>query len=211
MTFQGSNRRGADPAAEPSRAPLLTDGGLWALVLLATVAGLAFTTFQIMEKVAILQDPFTRLACDVNSTLSCSNVLTAWQSSVLGPPNSFIGAVMFAIIGSAALSGLLASTLSRAYLATVWGLAVFFLGFATWFMFETAFDIGALCLWCVGITTAVVCICAMLTRLADRENAFGQNRFGLAVAAAVRRGLDLAIWATWWLGIAAVLVIGLGT
>jgi uncharacterized membrane protein len=184
---------------------------LWALVLLAAFTGLAFTTIQIMEKIAILQDPFTRLACDVNSTLSCSNVLTAWQSSVLGPPNSFIGAAMFAILGSAALAGLLASTLSRAYLTTIWGLAVFFLAFASWFMYETAFDIGALCLWCIGVTTAVVVLCATLTRLADRGNAFGQTRFGLAVAAAVRRQLDLAVWGGWWLAIAAMLWIGLGT
>jgi uncharacterized membrane protein len=211
MTQRSSNRRGADPAPDPSRAPLLTDGGLWALVLLAALIGLALTTIQIIEKVAILQDPFTRLACDVNSMLSCSNVLTAWQSSVLGPPNSFIGAAMFAFLGSAAVSGLLASKLSRAYLTTVWGLALFFLAFASWFMYETAFDIGALCLWCIGITTAVVCICATLTRLADRGNAFGQTRFGRTVAAAVRRQLDLAVWGGWWLGIAAMLWIGLGT
>ena len=209
MTISGSNRRGADPGS--MRPPLLTDGGLWALVLLAALAGLAFTTIQIVEKIAILQDPFTRLACDVNSTLSCGKVLTAWQSSVLGPPNAVNGAVMFAILGSAGLSGLLASTLSRAYLATLWGLAVFFLAFATWFMYEAAFGIGALCLWCIGVTTAIVVLCATLTRLAVRGNAFGQKWFGRAMAAAVRRQLDLAGWGGWWLGVAALLLIGMGT
>ena len=211
MTPHDSNWRGIDLAPGPTRAPLLTDAGLWALSLLAALTGLAFTTIQIMEKVAILQDPFTRLACDVNSTLSCSQVLTAWQSSVLGPPNAFVGAAMFAILGSAALSGLLASTLSRAYLATLWGLAVFFLAFASWFMYETAFGIRALCLWCIGVTTAVVVLCATLTRLADRGNALGQNWFGRATATAVHRQLDLAVWGGWWLGVAALLLIGLGT
>jgi uncharacterized membrane protein len=78
-------------------------------------------------------------------------------------------------------------------------------------MYETAFDIGALCLWCVGVTTAVIVVCAAVTRLADRANVFGQTRFGLAVAAAVRRRLDLAVWGGWWLAIAAALWIGLGT
>jgi uncharacterized membrane protein len=118
---------------------------------------------------------------------------------------------MFAFLGSAALSGLLGSALSRFYLATVWGLSVFFLTFVSWFMYETAFDIGALCLWCVGVTTAVIVVCAAVTRLADRANVFGQTRFGLAVAAAVRRRLDLAVWGGWWLAIAAALWIGLGT
>jgi len=211
MTMNGSNRRGTDLEPGPTRARLLSDGGLWALALFAALTGLVFTTIQIMERIAILQDPFTRLACDVNSTLSCSQVLTAWQSSVLGPPSAFIGGAIFAFLGSGALSGLLASTLSRAYLATLWGLSVFFLAFASWFMYETAFGVGALCLWCIGVTTAVVVICGTLTRLADRGNAFGQNRFGGAVAAAVRRRLDLLVWGGWWLGIAALLLIGLGT
>jgi hypothetical protein len=31
------------------------------------------------------------------------------------------------------------------------------------------------------------------------------------VATAVRRRLDLLVWGGWWLGIAALLLIGLGT
>lgn len=181
----------------------------WSIVLIAALAGLALTTIQIVEKIAILRNPFDSLACDVNSTLSCSSVLNAWQSSVLGPPNAFIGAALFAIIASAALAGLLGSTLSRAYLATVWWLAVFFLCFASWFMFTTALSIGALCLWCVGITTALVVIAATLTRIADRERTFGATRLGRVVAAAVRARLDLAIWAGWWLVIAATVWFGL--
>ena len=135
-----------------------TARNLWGLVLIATFAGLGFTTVQIVEKITILKDPFTSLACDVNATLSCSNVLNAWQSSVLGPPNALIGAIMFAILASAAFAGMLGSAFSKPYVATCWGLAVFFLCFASWFMYETAFSIRALCLWCVGITTAVVLI-----------------------------------------------------
>lgn len=211
MTSLGSARSDQDPAPESPAAPVRAGGELWAVVLLAALAGVAFTTIQIMEKIAILKDPYTTLACDVNSTLSCTNVLNAWQSSVLGPPNSFIGAVMFGVLSSAALAGLLGSALGRAYLATMWGLAVFFLSFASWFMYETAFSIHALCLWCVGITTALVLICATLTRLANRGEAFGDTWFGRGIAAAVRTRLDLAVWGAWWLGIAALLGIGLGT
>ena len=183
--------------------------GPWIWVLVAALAGMAFTTVQIMEKIDILAHPGTTLFCDVSSTVSCTSVLSAWQSSVLGPPNSLIGAIMFAFLGSAGLAGLLASRLSRAYLVTVWGLAVFFLCFASWFMFETAFSIGSLCVWCTGIVTAVIVICAALTRAANRAHAFGDTGFGYVVATTVRSRLDLAVWATWWLAIAALLWIGL--
>ena len=59
----------------------------------------------------------------------------------------------------------------------LWGLAVFFALFATWFMFQTAFSIGSLCLWCTGIVTMVLAICATLTRIAHRAAAFGAGPF----------------------------------
>lgn len=182
---------------------------LWLVVLLASLAGLAFTTIQIVEKIDILKNPYAALACDVNATLSCSDVLTAWQSSVLFPPNALIGAVMFAILGSAAVSGLSGSVLARGYLAGLCGLAIFFLCFATWFMYETAYDIGSLSLWCTGITTALVILNAAILRLADQQGALGVGRLGRAVAATVRSGADLLVWLGWWVLIAGMLWTGL--
>ena len=70
----------------------------WILTAVAAVAGIGFTATQVVERIAILKDPTTTLACDVSATISCSNVLSAWQSSViLGIPNAFIGAVMFSV------------------------------------------------------------------------------------------------------------------
>lgn len=177
--------------------------------MLAGAAGLVFTTVQIMEKISILKNPTAGLFCDLNAKVSCTNVLEAWQSSVLGPPNALIGAIMFAILGSAGLGWLLGSRSSRAHLAVLWGLAVFFAVFATWFMYQTAFAIGSLCLWCTGIVTAVLATCAALTRAANTAGAFGAGRLGRALGLAVRSHLDLIIWGGWWLGIAAMLLVGL--
>ncbi len=183
--------------------------GLWAIVLTAASAGIVLTTIQILEKLAIVKNPGTVLICDVNATMSCSEVLTAWQSSVLGPPNALIGAVMFAVLGSAALAGVLRTRPTRGYLVTIWGLALFFLLFATWFMYETAFDIGRLCLWCTGITTSIVVICASTTRIVAREGALDDTLAGRSLRTAVRTGVDLIFWAGWWLAIAAMLWSGL--
>ena len=199
-----------DRTAEPSaqrRTP--ADRRAWWVVLVAAFAGLAFTTVQIMEKISILKDPAAGLVCDISTTVSCTNVLNAWQSSVLGPPNALIGAIMFAILGSAALGGVLGGRPARSYLLVLWGLAVFFALFATWFMFQTAFVIGSLCLWCTGIVTAVLAICATLTRIAHRAHAFGSRRFGAWMDTAVKSSLDLIIWGGWWAGIATMLAVGL--
>ena len=178
---------------------------LWATGLVASAAGVAFTGIQIVERIAILKDPATVLSCDVNSVISCSNVLSAWQSSVIvGIPNAFIGAVMFSLFLATCLSGLLGSTLSRPYLRTILGLVVFFAAFATWFMLETGFVIGALCLWCTGIITAVAVVGASVTRIMAVTAADGGR-----LATLRRSGLDVILWAAWWVLLLALVAIGL--
>lgn len=181
-----------------SRAP-------WVAVVIASLAGIGFTAIQTVERIAVLKDPATALLCDVNSVVSCSTVLGAWQSSViLGVPNAFIGAAMFAVFLSAGLAGALGSQPSRAYVLTILGLVVFFAAFATWFMVQTAFVIGALCLWCTGIVTAVALIGAALTRVAARGSASG-SRWALLD----RAGVDLIVWAGWWVLVLGLVAVGL--
>ena len=183
--------------------------GLWSIVLVASATGIALTTAQILERISMLRTPGSSLVCDIGPTVSCTEVLGAWQSSVLGPPNAWVGGLMFAILGSSALAAVTGSRLSRGFALTLWGLAAFFLCFATWFMHATAFDIGSLCLWCVGITTAVVIICAALTRVAQAARALGDGRAARALDTIVRTRLDLALWAAWWFVVAGLVAVGL--
>lgn len=207
LSHATESERGAAP--EPEAPPASGGRGWWAAVLVSGLAGVAFTGIQIVEKITISRQPSTVLSCDINSVVSCTSVLTAWQSSVLGPPNSLVGAVMFALLASGGLAGVLGSRASRPYLLTLWGLAVFFLGFASWFMYQTAFRIGALCLWCTGIVTAVVVISAALTRLNHRHATLGDGRAGRALDLMVHSKGDLIVWAGWWVVLAVLVWAGL--
>lgn len=177
----------------------------WWTVLVASLAGIAFTGTQIVERIATLRDPDTVLACDVNAVLSCSNVLESWQSSVIfGIPNAFIGAVMFSVLGAAGALALLGNEPNKPALRALAGLATFFAVFATWFMMQTAFAIGALCLWCIAITTAIGVIGAVLTVTAGQRGDLGPAGTVLA-----RSGVLLWIWLGWWIAVAALVAIGL--
>lgn len=178
-------------------------------MLVAALVGLAATGTQIVEKITILKEPAATLVCDVSSVLSCSNVLEAWQSSVLGPPNSLIGAIMFAMFFATAATALLGTQHSAKALLAATGLAVFFAAFATWFMAQTAFVITALCLWCIFITTAVLVIGCCFTRIMARELADRDDRTGRFVRAITSGRRDVIIWIGWWFVIAAVLFAGL--
>jgi uncharacterized membrane protein len=173
--------------------------------LIASLAGIGFTGTQIVERIAILKDPDSTLFCDVNSVMSCSNVLEAWQSSViLGIPNAFIGAVMFSLFAATSLALVLGSYLSPAFLRSMNFLAVFFAAFATWFMIQTAFVIHALCLWCTGIITAVGVIGAVLTQHCAATGQYGMRAKSLSDAGVVH-----IAWAGWYAAILGLLYIGL--
>ena len=177
----------------------------WLVVALASAAGLVFTAIQIVERIAILKDPASSLLCDVNGVVSCSTVLGAWQSSViLGIPNAFIGAVMFGMFLATGLAGLLGTAFPRAFLLTVLGLVVFFAAFATWFMIQTAFVIGALCLWCVGIVTAVALIGAALTHTSATAAPPGSR-----LALLDRAGISALVWLGWWVAVLGLVAVGL--
>lgn len=177
----------------------------WWVALVAAATGIILTGIQTVERLQILKDPAAGLVCDVNSVLSCTQVLGAWQSSVvLGVPNAFIGGIIFAVLGSAAFARVLGSSLTRGFLLALWGLACFFALFATWYMIQTAFVIGALCLWCIGNTTAAGLIAAVLTR-----EVASAGHLGNRARTASRAGLDVIAWLGWWITLAALVAIGL--
>jgi uncharacterized membrane protein len=176
----------------------------WWLALVAAVAGVGFTGTQIVERITTLRDPSTSLVCDVNAVLSCSNVLAAWQSSVIvGIPNAFIGAVMFTVLGTMAGIFLLTKSPQPVVLWIGAGLSTFFAAFATWFMMQTAFVIGALCLWCIAITTSIGIIAAVFTASAAETSTQGFARV------LTQSRLLPWMWIAWWIVVAALVAIGL--
>ena len=182
----------------------------WLVVLVAAAAGLMFTVALVEQKLALAVDPDGKLLWDISSRASCSTVLQAWQSSVFGLPNGVLGVALFAIFASAALGGALGGRPSSSYLLAMWGLALVFAVFATWFAFQSAFVIGSWCLWCSGIVTVVLTICAALTRIATSARAWGDTHMGAAISRAVGARFDIAVWVGWWLAIAGMLALGLG-
>jgi uncharacterized membrane protein len=183
----------------------------WVLGVIAGGVGMFFTSVQLLEKISKATDPDAVLVCDMNSVLSCSTVLDAWQSRVLGVPNSLVGLILFAILFTGALTALLGSRHAPLTLRVLWGLTVFFAFFASWFMIQTALVIGALCLWCTAITTAVLALVLVYTRTGVTGGAFGEGLFGRTMASAVRARQDLIVVGAWWLVIAIVLWAGLST
>jgi uncharacterized membrane protein len=179
-------------------------------VAFAAVVGMASTIIQIVERVTLAENADANLLCDINGTFSCGNVLTAWQSSVFGPiPNSAIGLSVFALTLGVGGAGVLGTRLSKG----AWVVATFFAGFmaafTVWFLAQTAFVIGAVCLYCLVIGTMVLVINISWWRIGDRLGYLEGNAFLRAAGWMVRGGTDLFFWIGLGVIVAVMMVAGL--
>lgn len=196
------------PLVDPAVAPTRSVSRWWYVVLVGGVLGIVSTVWQTVERIAYAAGSDSSV-CDISAVLSCSNVYSHWQSSALGVPNSLIGLPVFALLTSVAVSGLLGSQLSRATLGASWGLALFMTGFIVWYLEQTAFDIGSLCLFCTACMVNITLVSAGLTRVVDAEAVLGEGPAGRRLRSMTDSWADLALWAGLLMAVGAMLFLGL--
>ena len=155
--------------------------------------GLIASFLQSVEKINLLKHRGNPLACDLNSVFSCSNVLNAKQSSVFGFPNSFLCMVLFTIFMITGLVLLTGGQISRKLLLWIQGFSLFMLGFGLWFLWQSTYRIGSLCVFCVFCFAGLLMINWSFVRINQKDSlakyiisgadTFGWILLGLIVAA----------------------------
>jgi uncharacterized membrane protein len=119
------------------------------------------------DKVGLLQDQIAGtqkdLSCDLSAFVSCTSVIGSSESEAFGFPNSFIGIAGFA--GVLMLGVLL---IARVELPSfIWaGLqagALFGIGFVTWLQYQSIYDIGKLCPYCMVVWAVMIPIFVNVT------------------------------------------------
>lgn len=135
----------------------------------------AFAGFGLVAALASLQvhhqllvNPLASSACDINSTISCSEAYTSPYGMLLGVPTALVGAVYFAtVLGLIALCT--ASAAARAHLpGYVFALATAGLAGVLYFAYASFVVLKAVCLLCVGSYIAVIGL-FLLSGAAARE------------------------------------------
>ncbi|WP_327086531.1 vitamin K epoxide reductase family protein [Nonomuraea sp. NBC_01738] len=133
---------------------LLTIGGL-----LGLVAAFVLT----IEKIALLKNPDYVPSCSINPVLSCGSVMKTWQADLLGFPNPLLGIVAFAVVTTVGVALLAGARLPRWFW---WGLqAGVTLGvvFVHWLIYQSLYEIGALCPYCMIVWTVTIPIFLYVT------------------------------------------------
>lgn len=144
-----------------------SDRGLGWLLTIGGAIGLLSAAILIVEKVHFLEDKAagkpTSLSCDINPIVGCGNVINTAEASVFGFPNPLMGVGGFAIVVT--LGVLL---IARVQLPTfVWlGLqagATLGIGLVSWLQYQSLYDLGALCPYCMVVWSVTIPIFVWVT------------------------------------------------
>lgn len=135
------------------KLPKTKDQAIPYLLVILGFIGLIAAFILTMEKITILKNPDYSPSCNLNPVLSCGSIIITKQASAFGFPNPFIGLAGFAVVITVGM-GMLAGA---SYKKWFWkGLNIgALLGFifVHWLIFESLYDIGALCIYCMVVWT----------------------------------------------------------
>jgi len=170
------------------------------------VVGTIAAFLQTLEKLTLFKNKNALLTCDLNSVFSCSNVLNAWQSSVFGFPNSIMCTMLFVIFGSVALVGATGGKVARGLRLGVQALSLGTLGFALWFLWQSTFRIGALCIFCLFCFTGLLMVNWGWLRLNAGDLPIGAHGRAL-LEKGIAKGADTFGWIILALIIALIMIL----
>ncbi|MGW0736554.1 vitamin K epoxide reductase family protein [Streptomyces sp. NPDC002851] len=122
--------------------------GLALLLVITGAAGLLASWVITLDKFKLLEDPDFKPGCSLNPVVSCGNIMQSEQASAFGFPNPMLGLVTYGIVIGVGMSLLAGARFPRWYWLTMNAGMLFGVGFCTWLMYQSLYNIGALCLWC---------------------------------------------------------------
>jgi uncharacterized membrane protein len=184
---------------------------VWAVMLVSSVASLVASFVLSVEALTLAEDPTADLGCDINAVLSCGTVANAWQASVLGFPNAFLGLIAEPVVITIAIASLGGVRFPRWFMLAAQAVYTIGFAFAYWLFYEAMFDIGALCPWCMLVTVATTLVFFEMTHVNIRDNnLYLPRRLHESLSWAVRANLDLLLVIVWLLVLALLVVLRYG-
>lgn len=177
----------------------------WWTLTVGSALGLLASFIQTVERINYAKNPEIPLQCDLNAIFSCSNVFDAWQSSVFGFSNSLMCIVFFAVSLGLAVAGLSGSQIARRYRLFMHFFAVFFLGFGAWYLWQSTYRIGYICIFCTICYGGVIAMNWAWLRLNARDlftRAVAKARWQRIEAS----GADTFGWLVWTIVVATMIV-----
>lgn len=167
------------------------------LIIFGTI-GLISAFVLTMEKMSLLANPNYQPSCNLNPVLSCGSIIRTKQASAFGFPNPFIGLAGYAVVITIGMGILAGATYKKWFWKGLNFGALFGFLFIHWLFYESLYDIGALCIYCMIVWSITAPLFWYTTLYNLREgNLSTPKKLKSAVEFANKHHLDILI--TWYL------------
>lgn len=188
MTDSDEDQQTVHAAAGDLTSPL--DRSTAWTISLAALTALLFSSILMVEKLELLKNPDYRPTCTVDEVLACGNVMTTPQAEVFGFANPLLGIAGFAILVTAGVALLAGARFAQWFWFGLYLGATFAVGFVTWLMYESLYEIGSLCPYCMVVWSMSIIIFVQIM-----AHIFQPYRATAAVDAFVRyRVVIMVVW-----------------
>ena len=206
MTDQLEYRDAPLPDEADTPTPTRREG---VLVMVLAAVGLLAAGVLLNDKVKSLEasaagESFTA-SCDVNAFVACSGVFNTPQAEVFGFPNPLIGIAGFAVVLTLGVLVAARVALPRFVVGGLFAGAVFGIGFVTWLQYQSFYEIGRLCPYCMVVWAVMIPLFVVISRW------FAQH---VAPGGAVHRFLgnwSLLVVLLWYVAVGAAIWFQFGT
>jgi uncharacterized membrane protein len=121
------------------------------ILIIGSAIGLLASFILIVDTIKFIENPDVKILCNINPLVSCVNVASKWQSSIFGFPNPILGIIAFSMLFAVGVM-LFSGGRSKKPLWILVNLgALAAMIFIMWFFYESIYDIGSLCIYCMTV------------------------------------------------------------
>ncbi|MEU0465414.1 vitamin K epoxide reductase family protein [Amycolatopsis sp. NPDC006131] len=145
----------ADSITRREQAPFASRLLPWLLAVSGGV-GLSAALILIVEKFALLRDPDYVPSCSINPVLSCGSVMNTSQAEAFGFPNPLLGIAGFAVVITVGVGLLAGARFTRWFWLGLQAGTLFGIVFVHWLIYQSLYEIGALCPYCMVVWAVTI-------------------------------------------------------
>lgn len=182
-----------------------SETGLGWLLAIGGLVGLASAFILTLDKFKIAENPNFQPSCNISPFISCGNVMQSPEGEVFGFANPLMGLIGFSIVVTMGVL-LVAKT---EFPGWVWGGlqvgVILGIGLIHWLIFQSLYDIGSLCPYCMVVWAVMVPIFFFVTR--RNLAAYGAHSGNNAAAGAATFLSNWAVLVMFFWYLAIVLLI----
>lgn len=167
--------------------------GAFIEMLVSSIIGLVASFVLSVDALILAADPNAIFSCDINTKISCGTVGTSWQANFLGFPNAYLGLITEPIVITLAVAALGGVRFPRWFMNTAQVFYAIGFLFAYWLFYQSYFNIGALCPWCLTITATTTLVFGSMTRVNILDGNLSFGRYTETIQGLVRSWVDIYI------------------